>query len=114
MSDVLPDEIDRALWFPCSDVPGARDFLYAAAWHTFPGRMGAYCPSKQVWFRISARDLPDESPDATKYWVKGYLAGSWPRQPDDEMEGEALEQWAERARAFFATGTWRDDGIEGD
>jgi hypothetical protein len=109
MPDALPDEIDPALWFPCTDVPGARDYLYASAFHTFTGRMAAYCPSKQVWFRVSAHTIAEESPEATRYWVQGYLAGNLPHPPDRELEGEAVERWAEKARAFFATGTWSDD-----
>ena len=113
MSDELPAEIDPALWFPCSDVPGARDYLYSAAWHTFTGRMGAYCPAKQVWFRVSASEIPDAVPESTRYWVKGFLAGNLPRQPDSDIEGAALEQWTEKARAFLATGVWLPDEDDG-
>ena len=62
MEDQLPEDIDPALWFPCSDVTGARDYLYAAAWHTVHGRMGAYCPAKRVYFRVSASQVPDDVP----------------------------------------------------
>lgn len=105
----LPDDVDPDLWFPCSDVPGERDYLYAAAWHTFPGRMGAYCPAKKVYFRASARDISDDAPPETKYWVGGYLAGSLPAPADPEMGDEARGKWKARAAKFFATGNWSSD-----
>ena len=49
------------------------------------------------------------SPEATKYWVRGYLAGNLPRQPDADMDGEDLERWTAKAQAFFATGDWPAD-----
>ncbi|HQZ00980.1 MAG TPA: hypothetical protein PLQ63_13355 [Propionicimonas sp.] len=109
MQTDLPDDVDPDLWFPCSDVPGERDYLYAAAWHTFPGRMGAYCPAKKVYFRASASDISDDASPATKYWVRGYLAGSLPAPADPEMGDEARGKWKARAAEFFATGHWSSD-----
>jgi hypothetical protein len=104
----LPDDIDPELWFECRHHPGQRDYLYNARWHTFPGRMGAYCPTRKVSFRVSIAEMPSDLPLATRYWVQGFLTGNMPRQPTDE-EGPELVAWREKADHFFATGYWPAD-----
>lgn len=106
LHEPLPEEIDPALWFPCRHDPTTRDYLYPSSWHTFPGRMGAYCAGRKVWFRASKMEIPDDAPAATKYWVRGFLAGNLPEPPSREIEGDDLAQWNARAQAFFETGSW--------
>lgn len=106
MELALPDDIDPELWFPCGDVAGARDYLYPSVWHTAPGRMGAYCAAKDVYFRASAEEVPADAPIATRYWVRGYLAGSLPSPPYDDPSEEELGAWRARAHAYFASGSW--------
>jgi len=109
----LPDDVDPALWLPCSHSPTDRDYLYPAAWHTFPGRMGAYCSSKNVYFRISLSEIPADVPEATRYWVRGFLAGNLPEPPSKDLEGADLERWQRRAEQFFATGRWTASNADG-
>ena len=71
--------------------------------------MGAYCPAKKVYFRASASNISDDASPATKYWVRGYLAGSLPAPADPEMGDEARGKWKARAAEFFATGHWSSD-----
>lgn len=101
----LPDGLDARLWFPCGDVSGARDYLYPAAWHTFPGRMGAWCAAKGVWFRVSAHEVLPGAPEASQFWVAGYLAGSLPRAPED-LDEAGRERWRDAAAEYFRTGVW--------
>jgi hypothetical protein len=51
--DELPDDVDPRLAFLASHC-GGDDYLYDAGWHTFPGRMAAYCPHRGRDYRISA------------------------------------------------------------
>jgi len=106
MESHLPDDIDPELWFPCADVPGSRDYLYSSIWHTFPGRMGAYCAAKDLYFRVSADEIPSDRPLTTTYWVRGYLAGSLPRSPNDDPDDVELAAWRARARGYFESGSW--------
>jgi hypothetical protein len=47
----------------------ARDHvLFDASWPTFPGRMAAYCPHDDQDYRTSLYELPEDLPDATRYW----------------------------------------------
>src|SRR4051812_24164395 len=109
----MPDGIDEELWFPCRHNPETRDYLYNASWHTFVGRMPAYCADRRVFFRISFKELPAELPAATQYWVQGYLAGSlpWPPEVDDDDDPRLLAYLA-RAERYFATGAWRDEDVD--
>ena len=103
----LPDDIDPDLWFPCVHDASERDYLCNARWHTFPGRMPAYCPSRGVSFRVSRAELPSELPVATRYWVEGFLVGNMPRQPDvDDEDDPALVQWQSDASDYFDSGYW--------
>lgn len=106
MESPLPHDIDPELWFPCRDVAGARDYLYASVRHTILGRMGAYCAAKDVYFRISAHEIPPGSPLTTTYRVRGYLAGSLPSSPIDDPSDEESAAWEARAQTYFASGHW--------
>ena len=44
VADELPDDVDPRLAFPAARC-GGDDYLYDARWHTFPGRIAAYCPT---------------------------------------------------------------------
>src|SRR5688500_7910396 len=79
---------------------GGDDYLFDKRWHTHPGRMAAYCPHdpKHPDYRISAYELPADLPDATRYWVAGFLAGNLPAPPDGVSErDELMERWARLA-----------------
>lgn len=104
---VLPADVDPELWFACSHHQGARDYLLNAAWHTFPGRMSAWCSARQVGFRVSKSELPADLPVATRYWVQGFLSGNVPRQPDvDDDDDPALVEWERLADLFLTAGVW--------
>jgi hypothetical protein len=104
---VLPDGVDAELWFECCHHQGARDYLLSTAWHTFPGRMSAWCSVRRIGFRVSKCDLPADLPTATRYWVQGFLTGNLPRQPDaDDDDSPAIVVWKAHAERFLATGMW--------
>jgi hypothetical protein len=106
-TDVLPDEVDPELWFECRHHAGARDYLLNTAWHTFPGRMSAWCATRRVGFRVSKSELPSDLPTTTRYWVEGFLTGNLPRQPYvDDQDSPAMDMWNRLAHQFFATGVW--------
>lgn len=108
----LPDDVDPELWFDCVMGEGGRDYFTENPWHTFPGRMSAWCDEGQFEFRVSKNQLPETLPVATTYWVRGFLTGNVPRQPTwDYDDDPALVEWNEHARDFLQTGTWP---VEGD
>jgi hypothetical protein len=103
----LPEDVDPALWFECALHPGAKDYLVATPWHTFPGRMSAWCETRGVGFRVSKSELPEDLPPATRYWVQGFLTGNLPRQPDvDDEDDPAIAEWRGLAERFLETGVW--------
>lgn len=62
------DPIDERLWFEASC--GGRDFLLEGGGHTFRGRMPAWCPAKEVSYRVSLAEMGAMSEEA-RYFVKG-------------------------------------------
>ncbi len=103
----LPEWVDPELWFECPHDAGARDYLLNEGWHTFPGRMPAWCAGRRVSFRVSQSELPSNLPAVTRYWVAGFLVGNVPRQPDEDDDGSpAMARWQENADQFLATGFW--------
>jgi len=111
MAADLPDDIDANLSF-FSVRCGDDDFVFDSSWHTFPGRMTAYCPHDDQDYRISLYELPEHLSDATRYWVAGFIAGSLPGPPpsawDDEgvERGEVMERWKILAAQFRRIGWW--------
>lgn len=105
----IPDTVVPELWFDCVHQQGGRDYLVSEPWQTFPGRMQAWCQDRQVWFRVSKRELPANLPDPTRYWVQGFLTGNTPRQPDADDGDPALDRWRQLAEEFLATGLWPSD-----
>jgi hypothetical protein len=90
---------------PCTRV--GRDYLLRNPWQAFPGRMSAWCATRQVSFRVSKSELPKDLPAATRYWVQGFLAGNVPRQPaTDDFDGPAVAAWQAKADRFLASGYW--------
>lgn len=91
---------------------GRRDYLYDSGWHTFPGRMAVWCPHDPAHasYRISIDELPDDLPDATRWWVRGFLAGNVPEPPvelvDPAADKEKLARWFEVAKRFSEVGKW--------
>jgi hypothetical protein len=115
----LPDFVDEELWF-ISPHCHERDYLYDSGWQTHRGRMSAWCPHDPNWrsYKISLSELPRDLPRATRWWVRGFLAGNVPDAPaalcDPAMSGTPeLERWFELARRFSATGKWpAEDDVE--
>ena len=115
----LPDDVDPEMWFVSStpECAGGRDYLWDSLWHTFPGRMSAYCPHRPEHpdYRISLSQLPDDLPAATRYWVRGFLAGNLPGPEDDwEWETTEMADWRRRASAFVRTGRWESIDVDRD
>jgi hypothetical protein len=103
----LPDDADPELWFDCCHHAGGRDYLLQHPWHTFPGRMSAWCATRRVSFRVSKSELPKDLPAATNYWVQGFLVGNVPHQPvTDDFDGPAVAAWRAKADRFLAGGYW--------
>lgn len=103
----LPEDIDPELWFECPHHAPSRDYLVREPWHTFPGRMQAWCETRRLTFRVSKKELPETLPDATRYWVDGFLVGNVPHQPDEEEFGEAaVIAWRAKAERFLVEGGW--------
>ena len=96
-------DLDPKLWFPCAHNPDAHDILYPSAGNTFPGRIPAWCETRQVSYRVSLSELPDDLPLATRYWLRGFLAGSVPRLTDDVDDLEAHDSQVDE---FLTTGRW--------
>lgn len=107
--DELPDDIDPALWFWSARCDG-RDYLHDSSWLTHPGRMAVFCPHDEVHkgYRISKSELPTDLPDATRYFVAGFLAGNLPTEPDDSYEpaSPTMAEWKRAAERFKAEGIW--------
>jgi hypothetical protein len=101
---------DDTLWCIIEDCcPGKHYLLYNP--HTFPGRMGVWCPSKQIGFCVSKSEIQECSLEAC-YWIKGFLVGNEPDPPTDE-EGDCLpednprhKKWRAAIRQFPETGIW--------
>lgn len=109
----LPADVDPELWFECCHHAGARDYLLNSPWHTFPGRMSAWCATRQVSFRVSKSELPADLPATTRYWVRGFLVGNVPRQPDaDDDDSPAIAAWQAKADRFLAS--WILAAVIGD
>lgn len=101
---------DENLWFTMGDCCSGRHYLLYNP-HTFPGRMGAWCPLKKVRFCVSKSEIEDCSLEA-RYWIKGFLAGNEPDAPTND-EGDylpddapAFERWREAIKQFPETGIW--------
>jgi hypothetical protein len=70
-------EPDPLLWFEASC--GGRDLL-AGNGGTYPGRMAARCPDRQVSYNVSLAEMGQMS-QQTRYYVAGFLAGNQPGPP---------------------------------
>lgn len=104
-------DYDPELWFtmgPCCE--GRHYLLYNP--HTFPGRMGAWCPQKQTSFCVSKSEIHDCS-DAARYWIQGFLRGNEPDAPTDAEDDDYLPEdhpryqaWRAAILQFPDTGIW--------
>ncbi len=103
-------EFDPELWFTMGACCDGRHYLLYNP-HTFPGRMGAWCPLKQVSFCVSKSEI-HECSQAARYWIKGFLSGNEPDAPmnkkrdylpDDHPRTQA---WRAAIRQFPETGIW--------
>jgi hypothetical protein len=98
---------DPLLWFeaPC----GGRDQLVGSG-DTYPGRMAAWCPDKQVSYNVSLAEMGQMSQQA-RYYVAGFLAGNQPGpppppDPDSGIEAGDLTAWTAATSRFRRTGLW--------
>ena len=105
-----PPPYDEKLWFTMRSHCAGRHYLLFNP-HTFPGRMGAWCPTKQVTFYVSKSEMESCSPEA-HYWMMGFLAGNEPAPPRGEDGGyladddPQMERWRAAIRQFPETGIW--------
>ena len=104
-------EYDENLWFTMGDCCAGKHYLLYNS-HTFPGRMGAWCPLKEVTFCVSKSEMTELSSQAV-YWVKGFLAGNEPDAPTDK-NGDYLpedhpryQHWRAEIEQFPETGYWK-------
>jgi|SRR5581483_7967280 len=103
-------EFDAELWFTTAHCP-EHHFLLEHNPFTFPGRMRAWCPAQNAAYNVSKSELVTCS-DATRYWVRGYLAGATPEPPRDAegdwlpSEHPATQRWQAAADLFQKTGVW--------
>jgi hypothetical protein len=98
---------DPVLWFeaPC----GRRDLLTGSG-GTYPGRMAAWCPDKQVSYNVSLAEMGQMSQQA-RYYVAGFLAGNQPGppsplDPDADIKPDDLTAWKAATSRFRRTGLW--------
>src|SRR4051812_45423141 len=101
-------EFDVRLWFSTGSCCSGPHYLLGNP-HTFPGRMTAWCPNRQVTFYVSKSEIEDCSTEAS-YWIAGFLAGSEPDAPRDQ-QGDYLpdddpeyQRWQAAIPQFLETG----------
>ena len=104
-------ELDPELWFNTAHCDG-RHYLLGNG-QTFRGRLHAWCPSKQLGFRVSMSEIADCSKETT-YFLKGFLAGQEPGPPVDD-DGDLLppgdpeyRAWVHATELFRQTGSWNE------
>ncbi|HWO22668.1 MAG TPA: hypothetical protein VNO30_28105 [Kofleriaceae bacterium] len=104
-------ELDPDLWFVTAHCEG-RHYVLGNG-HTFRGRIHAWCPAKQLGFRVSKSDITECSRE-TAYYVRGLLAGQEPAAPVDD-EGDLLppddpeyRAWVHATKLFGQTGSWNE------
>lgn len=117
MSD-LP-QYNEELWFTMGDHCGGRHFILGNP-HTFPGRMMAWCPTKQTSFFFSKGEVESAS-SAAVAWIDGFLAGNEPPPPVDgdgdvDFASDAYQHWSREVTRFRETGHWHpyETAREGD
>lgn len=108
MATELPPDVDPRLWFTTDSCP-SRHYLMDGN-STILGRMYFYCPLDNVATRVSKSQIRDSS-DESKYFIRGFLAGSEPGPPvDDEgimvPDESAVAAWRKATMIWRATGTW--------
>lgn len=100
-------QLDEQLWFEASC--GDRDLLMGAGGHTYPGRMLAWCPHQEHHvYSVSLNEMGEMS-TASRYFVRGYLAGQEPEVPyddDGEITPEDELAWELATYRFRQTGSW--------
>jgi hypothetical protein len=102
-----PDaELDEELWF--IGFCGERDLLTGNP-HTFHGRRSAWCPTQQVGYNVSLNEITEMS-TASQYFIKGFLSGNEPPQPEEDDDGnedpDDLAAWLAAIARFGTTGNW--------
>jgi hypothetical protein len=99
-------EPDPLLWFEAQC--GGRDLLTGNG-GTFPGRMSAWCPARQVSYNVSRTEMGQMS-DQARYYVAGFLAGNQPgpppSDPDADIDPGDLTAWQAATGRFHRTGQW--------
>ncbi len=100
-----PATLDEELWFVGSC--GGRDLLVGNP-HTFTGRIAAWCPTNEVGYNVSLSEL-DDMAVATRYFIKGFLAGNEPAPPiadDGSEDRDDMTAWRSAVARFNRTGRW--------
>ena len=97
--------------YPFHDaVCGDEDLLYSALGHGHLGRLAAYCPAQDRYYRVSVSELPPDMPGPTAAFVRGFLTGSLPDRPDETTAAEgAFDVYNNAARRYLATGEWPEE-----
>lgn len=103
-------KFDKTLWFETNHCSGKHYFLGNP--HTFIGRMMAWCPTKQVSFFVSKKDI-SECSNESSYWINEFLFGTEPESPLDEygdvdFESPDYKKWKEEIKLFHETGYWNE------
>ncbi len=101
---------DERLWFTMRSCCSGKHYLVYNP-HTFPGRMGAWCPEKRINFCVSKSEIKQCSVEA-QFWMQGFLVGNEPDAPTNE-EGDylpesspAFERWRTAREVFPQVGFW--------
>ena len=102
-------EIDSTLWIKLGHCDGEHYLIGNC--HTFPGRMNAFCKSKNTTFCVSLSEISDMS-EQSRYWIKGFLSGNEPEppeefdgeRPEDYFESERYRNWLTQTENFRTTG----------
>ena len=117
MSTVAPDEIDpfvppdEKLWVNLDCSCGEKVHFLIGSAHTHPGRMWAWCPSRQKHMMISKSEIVACFRESS-YWIAGFLHGNAPScptapgggyLPDDDAR---VQRWREAVQDFPETGLW--------
>lgn len=70
--------------------------------------MAAWCPTTEVHYCVSVDEMKEMS-TATRYCIRGFLAGNEPAPPIDDEGNEDpddMDAWRSAVRRFRHTGNW--------
>ena len=105
MSTDAPDEIDPFVPVSLDCSCGEKAHFLIGSAHTHPGRMWAWCPSRQKHMMISKSEIVACSRESS-YWIAGFLHGnapSCPTAPDGgylPADDARVQRWREAVQEF--------------